>query len=57
MEKIFKFTTSEVREILRITRNIREKVGNALSPDDENNLRQFIKSEIDAKKSTAMCSG
>lgn len=50
MEKIFKFTTSEMREVLRITRNIRAKVGNALSPDDENNLRQFIKSEIDAKK-------
>ena len=47
MAEILRFTKDEKTESVRIIRYLRDVLGESLMPDDEKNLRQFIKTAID----------
>lgn len=50
MVEILRFTKDEKTESVRIIRYLRDVLGESLMPDDEKNLRQFIKTAIDENR-------
>ena len=50
MAEILRFTKDEKTESVRIIRYLRDVLGESLMPDDEKNLRQFIKTAIDENR-------